>query len=87
MILCGGTSLWLSEVQTGEGLLLGSPLGGVASIDANLEEKMEAMVKYFSAHDALTTPLLFPSSITSCGQCHASCLGSWRNTISLCIPS
>ena len=39
MILCGGTSLWLSQAQTGQGLLLGSPLGRVASIDANLEEK------------------------------------------------
>ena len=79
--------------------LLGSPLGCVASIDTSLEEKIEALktmsayFKYFSVHDALSllrhdgTPLLFPSSITCCGQHHASCLDSWSSTIPLCIPS
>jgi len=28
------------------------------------------------------TPLLFPSSITSCRQHHASCLNSWKSMIS-----
>ena len=76
--------------------LLGSPLGCVASIDASLEEKivslktMDARFNSFFDHDSLTLfviPLLFPSSITSCGQRHASCLDSWRNTIPLCVPS
>ena len=76
--------------------LLGSPLGRVASIDASLEEKIVAL-KTMDAHfnlflpmmllPSFVIPLLFPSSITSCGQRHASCLDSWRNTIPLCVPS
>jgi len=74
MIQCRATSLWLSRCKDSEsevGLPAGSPLGGVASIDTSLEEKIEALKAMTPVlnifQSMMLSPSSFPSSTTSCG--------------------